>query len=344
MEILIFGFSVTAGKDSYAHKLQEWAKQTTDLRIDVCAIGGIQPVDAAFLLSDALDKTKYDFVILEIFTSGYRTLGSTTDDDLHWTIWYSAELCLRRGATPLFLSLYRKDVNYLSDRFSEAAQLVAGELDIPFINVAREISEMNDVNAHLVDVVHVTNHITKIYVEKLIPVIQDCMSGKTCRRTQTTFLFKEEIRALRFAESQADTNGARLLFERTGYAVPVIQLRLGEYCSIQFQQVVEIAGFSFLSGPLTGYLNYNIGDGKNRRALTYDAHSYYERFAATKISPVLASSIRIEPDLEMPAVKLLKGITDTSERVAKICHVYYCQRPLAEIVADARPAWTAFPV
>lgn len=251
---------------------------------------------------------------------------------MHWTIWYIAELCLRRSAFPILLSLYRRDVDYSNDAFTKAANYVAHALAIPFFDIATKLATLPDAAKMFIDEVHPTPSGHEYYANNIIPIIESCLEHKF-QPLHREFLFQEELHCL-------CASGESNIFERTGYAAPYFQVEGNQFKTINFPEQVFINGISYISGPRSGYIFIDIGDGKKRQVLTYDSFSYYERFSATMLTPLKTATLKISIDEKMPDIKLRKGQPDTSPRTAKVCHFFYSKRPVLEIINNARHAWT----
>lgn len=333
MNILIFGFSVTGMANSFAHKIRQTinSQETT---VDICSLGGLHPNYAAFLISDILQRRQYNYVFLEVFTSMYRN-PSRSDNDYYWPIWFMSEACLRMGATPILLSLYRQDVNYSSDSFGLAGRRVSELMGIPYFDLAMNIANQPDRNKYFIDEVHPSPKGDQWYTEQILPIIQNCIDGKY-KIYYTDYIFERDALFIYLLSMYSSKHQ---VFDKSGYITSYVELSENETFHVSFDASVEINAISYLMGPRTGYLSINCKSGESNRILAYDSYCYYERFHVKSIKPVLTESISIFVEPVIPNIELRKGERDNSSRVGKLCQLLCSIRPLEITIRDAQHAW-----
>lgn len=347
MKILFFGFSVTEAYGSFA-RLAKAELEQQGHEVQLAALGGIHPDVAAFLFPLIIAGKTFDHIVLDIFTSTYRSKARTTSD-LAWPCLFMAEQCLRAGAYPTLLPLYRADVDPDADAFAEAGRRVAQALDVGFIDGARLSYTADERKPMLKDVVHPTEEGSKLCLQRLWPHLQRTLAlprpaARDRYFTRPNSIYTTSIAQARASQpAEADTGR----FERAGIRFDYVRCTVDQPVSLEFDEPCIVNGLGYLMGPRSGRIHVAFdrpddgGEGGFTSAIdAFDEYCYYERYHARPIEPRLARRLDLSIDPTPLAIALKKGEPDPGPREARLCHLYCSTKPLEELIAEAALCWT----
>jgi hypothetical protein len=303
-KVLVLGFSVTGGKDSYveqAETLEDWPEN-----VNVCkvAIGGLMPAWIKFFAADIIDSIKPDAVVLELATPTFRqdpnlqTIHKTT---LEWLL----DLCNHRGLAAGILDLPRTDVDATADWVNSYHATTAKNLGLAY----RSVVGRPDM---FWDIVHPTEIGKAIYADVFCDMVREIVATPQVPPSYDP--------GIKFFAIPVKQNTASRTFDRAGFVADVIDMAQGEVVVQKLRPQTRLVGLSFLMGPKTGFFEVTAGD-KVFEVPAYDQHCYYERFGARLFHPVKATEVTITQTSTLSKATLAKGEPDLGPRVGSLAHL-----------------------
>jgi hypothetical protein len=330
-KVLLVGFSVSADKNGYAALLKKHLVENPNIEFDYVAIGGIHPSDLCYFCPLLVPEGNFDLVIFEIFTSSYRNNVKSFSEFI-WPLASLSAFAESRRAKPVFLNLFRLDVDYDTDRFMLATKRFCEAFDVHLIDLAPSVrSIVNEIGTDqsFVDTVHPRKNVSEAYASA---VQDELMAFKQVQCTSNQFdQYLGLCNSIAFASLLPDLPS--YMFERSGVELTCVEIDGPSLLTIELGRQERVAGISFLMGPRSGDLV--LGGGPRANLVGgYDQYCYYERLAVGHVAPFESDRITLEVLGDLPTASLLKGEADLSSRVARVSSLFTKSRAIDELAIE----------
>jgi hypothetical protein len=326
--ILILGFSVTEVGDGYAPLVRRaLAARASDLEVNICGIGGLNPLPVPAIYNDVLlRRGPFTHVFIEIGTSIYGQTPADSFADKADAVYDLLYSIASSGASVGLINLFRKDFEYDYYAYDMMLEALAYRFDLPLLDLGAGLERQRgrDFACSLLrDLVHPNGEGSPFQAQAIEQFVLEVLAAP--RRVQRLPRPKLRRKALWLAERGGSAN--TVLFSRAGLSVDALALPAHESCTVRIPDGATPLGLSFLSGPLTGELEI---DGehfpKPLKLQTYDGHCYYRRFNFAKVGvPASSKTMRIRQLAAVPSIPLSKGQADPSRRVGELFALHYVE-------------------
>ncbi|MCY6413453.1 hypothetical protein QTA56_15170 [Acinetobacter sp. VNH17] len=328
-KILILGFSVTADKKGYATFIKSRLESEQIAEVDVIGLGGIHPIDLVYLYNSIVIK-EYDFIVLDVSTSAFRDFVKDKKD-ITFTFFALAAKTLLHGALPLFINLWKEDVDAVKDFSLKAIDRLGKQMGFPVINIAKLIKKQ-DHALFFKDVVHPTEKGTDFYVDKVYKFLLEHMNDRI-------FTQNLDFKRLNLVSNLYSIPAEKLIsgknkqnFQRSGLSCEIVQIESKDgVVRLDYDvghPLVRVAG---LAGPRTSGLWVYDGTGKQYLSF-YDEYCYYDRLLVRRLSRLGHGTLSVLLDTEIPNIKLQKGDKNEGPRLGGIGYFCFEKTPMAELI------------
>jgi hypothetical protein len=319
-KILFLGFSVTAESPGYFGFLDSMP----NVELHKVGIGGIQPHHLQFFIQDEINKYSPDYVVLEISTAGFRSF--LKKEEYFFAVLYMINVILRSNAVPIILDLPRGDIDYSIDWVTQFHSNIALEFGVPYINLCGDEDLMGCLNELLRDGIHTTEQGAQFFANKININLKDIVE-----KTLLIDIFnpidefgnKFNLNCNSLAVKNNSNQQEYKEFKRSGYSDIFVILDSHMPLRIDFNEIVNICGISYLMGPETSQVSLNFNNNKIKNIITYDQFCYYTRLGITMFEPLLSEKVVIESSDAKPIVNLQKGDVSLNSPVNYINRIFY---------------------
>lgn len=332
-KILCIGYSVTEryGFVEEVNRLSE--ANGSEIKICKSGWGGHRIDSIAYMIDIILDNFEFDEVVLELFTSGLRIYGMPR---IKFFLDEILAATARRSIPVYLLSLYDSEIDYSEDFLTKEVSRIAGELSIPFLDVASYVYNLpaSKIASLLIDTVHPSAEGEALYGVMLYdfllsnaPILSYLSEYRSSARTLGA------ISVSKIATSQATSS-----YDKHAFPIPFVDLPEKNYLNFELGDIVEVEAIMLCYGPNTGYLSIKSNDSNDERVvLAYDSFSYYERTGVFPIERLSGRVFSIYQSAELPAVELRKGVATAGPRKGKIAFLFFSKFEVNQIHSELPP-------
>lgn len=333
VKILVFGFSLTSWKISYASSLKRMLEEAgRKIEIDIVGIGGVDAGFSAVQAGDYAKKKKYDLVILDVLARTGQASGLSSKPNFFMEA-YKTTLAkvLETGAEPIVCEFYRETVDAANDEIFPRVVEFNNKNSIRTIDLATPVREMeaDQRETLLVDTVHTTQQGADYYGNKLFSYLESENILDREKRPDRASLPKISA-TLHSAGIPGGALGYHTgTFLRTGYSTRFTSINENESLILNFRRERRVVGLLTLRGPLSG--NILVGPVNRPAKLeicAYDRHCYFERSGMLLIPPLDTNSLVLTQLAGIPDIPLAKGEVVRDPRVAKVTHIVWANKSI----------------
>lgn len=307
LDVLLLGFSVTGDGRGFAYQMAKEDRPLADFLFRPCGLGGMHPFALPFLLDRI--QTRSDVIVFEIFTSDYRKWGSISK--LEFAIFALINFCRSRGIVPIFVNLFRTDVDYDHDDFWDMAACHFQAHDVQHLNLApimRNECERQGYQTLFKDEVHPTDAGTAVYKQALsefLTTSHDKILAERARLARSRPFRYSGFSAVEFA-GVAGSEGTRL-FARDGFSVPLAIVPAGKSVEVSLRTDMLVHGVDFLMGPATASFSVAVGELTPVEVAAFDKYCYYERLQSVELAANRGAQLVVTQSSDRMPIELLKG-------------------------------------
>lgn len=333
MKILVFGFSLTSWKVSYASALKRLCEEAgRKIEFDIVGIGGVDAGFSAVQAGDYAKKKKYDLVILDVLARTGQASGLSSKPNFFLEAYKTTlSKVLETGAEPIVCEFYRETVDTANDEIFPRVVEFNNRNSIRTIDLATPLREMShEQRANLlVDTVHTTQHGADFYGSKIYNYLESEKILDRDKRPDRSALPKISA-TLHSAGIPGGALGYQTgTFLRTGYSTRFTSINENESLTLNFRRERRIVGLLTLRGPLSGNILVGpINRPAKSEICAYDRHCYFERSGMLLIPPLDTNSLVLTQLPGIPNIPLAKGEIVNDPRVAKVTHIVWASKSI----------------
>lgn len=309
-KILVVGFSVLAERDGFLEAARTHPDWPGDIETVKVGIGGIHSIALKFLWEELLTKHRPDAVVAEIATSALRNMtnfASRHEDALRFML----DICNKRGVAFGMFDLPRRDYDTANDPVCDLHKTLCEASGLSYLRVAFR-------DDFVKDAVHPTAAGKLFYAGRFVELVSALLKNPKVPAAQNVPILYRSLRLTCFRETE-------IVFERSGYEIPVVPLSGGRTLDIELPGDCRLVGVSMIFGPKSGAVE--ISDGiQTRRLVGHDRFCYYERLQCLVFAALKGSAIRLHQNDALPDVILRKGTPDTGPRLGQFGHLFVAQQ------------------
>jgi len=314
-KLLILGFSCTDTDDGYASYLGAKLRLVRpDLHVVRCALGGLAPPVVPGILKQILTKTPgFTHVLLEINTSIYSWLPSSTVVQAKDIIRDIIATAIDSGAQPFFLFLNRKNENEKKIDFDKLLRDECIACDLHYLDLSKNIEHIFGrgwFERHYRDDVHTNEAGGRSQAGVVLPSITAFLDRQNAVTT-----VRNRPRLTSHATSICELLGkeASGYFARKDHHQPYLTIGIQDKLEINFPNTTLVQGLSFVMGPWSGNFKVDLRYGKtseSRIVSAFDERSYYPRLGYRALKgnePIAVDALSLSFSDKAEEVKLIKG-------------------------------------
>jgi hypothetical protein len=315
---LCIGYSVTelVGYVDEANRLA--AAEGFPLTLDRSGWGGHSIETIAYLIDAIIAADNYDFIVLEIATSGWYL------PEREFAFYFEQILAVLAaiGIPIMVLSLYVEDVDPRCSPVSNYIKRLTERESIPFLDLAMQVADLppEERTPLFSDKVHTTPSGAALYGRSLFDFLKTtslptiyASAFRSCERVLFVFNVTDLI-----------DDKKPIKFGRNGTFIDFIEFNELEYLKIPIPYPIHLQAVMVMYGPRSGKIrvrsthNFQFAD-----ILAYDEFSYYERSFFSVIKLDVQDELRLFQMSERPKINLRKGEPDMRPRLGRISHLMY---------------------
>lgn len=294
--ILLLGFSCTDTEDGYAAFLEQKLKEVDpSILISRCGLGGLAPpIIPAVLRTQIESGGRYTHVLLEISTSIYQWLETTTPGQARDVIRDIIYTALSLGIRPCFLMLHRVEATTPFVNLNEIIREESIRSRTDYIDLSRNMDQIFGrgwFDRHYRDAVHTNEAGGRAHASYALPQLLNILDHD--KYDKMTFALPTEGRR---AASVAELTGldAAGTFRRKSYERPYVILKEKEQITVKFPEPRRAMAVTFIMGPWSGsfYMELSGEIVKKLNVNAFDERSYYPRLGLRTINGYAGSDVK----------------------------------------------------